>query len=58
MFKESKEIEELHEIREQMYEETKGLSDKEMIEKFRREAQECIKHHGLKLKKLHSLVHS
>lgn len=58
MFRESKEMKELHEVREQMYEETKGLSDKEIIEKFRKEAHECIKHYGLKLKKRHSLVHS
>lgn len=58
MFKESKEMKELHEIREQMYQETKKLSVKQMIEKFRRESQECIKQYGLKLTRHPSLVHS
>lgn len=58
MFKESRVMRELHEIREQMYEEAKGLSDKEVIEKMRREAEICIKKYGLKFKKRPSLIHS
>ena len=50
MLKEPKAMREIHEIREQLYEESKGLSDKEFIAKIHQEAQECIKKYGLKIK--------
>ena len=51
MYKEPDAMREIHEIREKMYEETIGLSDKEVIEKYRKEADHVRKKYGLKLKK-------
>ena len=51
MYKEPKPMQEIHKIQEQLYEETRGLSGKEIIEKYRREAEEVIKKYGLKFKK-------
>ena len=51
MYKEPEAMKEIHEIREKMYEETRGLSDKEIIAKYRKEAAAVRKKYGLKLRK-------
>ena len=51
MFEEPKAMQEIHRIQEQLYEERKGLSDKEVLEKIRKEAENVIKKYGLKFKK-------
>ena len=51
MYKEPKAMQEIHKIQEQLYKETIGLSDEEIIEKYRKEAEEVKKKYGLKLKK-------
>jgi len=50
MYKEPDAMRGIHEIREKMYEETRGLSSKEIIEKYRKEAKEVKKKYGLKFK--------
>ena len=50
MYKEPKAMREIHEIRERLYEEEKDLSTKELIEKIHKEAEECTKKYGLKVK--------
>ena len=47
---EPKAMREIHEIRECLYQEEKDLSNRELITKIHREAQECIKRYGLRLK--------
>lgn len=56
MYKEPKAMQEIHEIRERLYEEEKDLSDKELIAKIHKEAQECIKKYGLKIKTLEKIA--
>ena len=56
MYKEPKAMQEIHKIQEQLYEETRGLSDKAIIEKYRKEAEEVKKKYGLKLKKHKTVV--
>lgn len=51
MYKEPKPMREIHEIREKLYEENKGLSHKEHIAKIHKEAEEAIKKYGIKLKR-------
>ena len=51
MYKEPKAMREIHKIQEQLYEERRGLSDKEVIEKIRKEAEEVIEQYDLKFKK-------
>ena len=55
MYREPEAMKEIHEIREKMYEEMRGLSDKEIIEKYRKEAAVVRKKYGLKLRKSASL---
>lgn len=50
MYKEPKAMKELHEIREKLYEEQKGLSTKEIVEKINKEAEEMIKKYSIKFK--------
>ena len=50
MYKEPKAMKEIHSIREQMYEEHKGLSDKKVIEKIHKEAEEVKRKYKLKLR--------
>jgi hypothetical protein len=57
MYEEPKAMREIHEIRERMHEEQKGLSDKEIIKKIREEAEEVKRKYGLKLKK-HAVTRS
>ena len=45
-------MKEIHDIRLQIYEETKDMSPEERVELVRREAQEMIEKHGLKVKRL------
>jgi len=47
MNKEPKAMEEIHKIRERLYEEEKKLSTKELINKIHREAEEAKKKYGL-----------
>ena len=47
-----KTMDEIHKIREQIYNETKNLSTKEYLEKIHRESAEFIKKHALKLKQV------
>ena len=51
MKNEPKAMQEIHEIRESIYEETKNMSSKERAAFTRREAQEMIKKYGLKVKR-------
>ena len=48
--KEPKPMQEVHEWRQKIYEETKHLSPKELVEKIRRDAEEVTHHYGLKLR--------
>ena len=50
MYKEPKSMQEIHEIREKMAEEHKGLSGKEIVDRINNEAEEVIKKYGLKFK--------
>ena len=50
MYKEPRAMREIHEIREKLYEEQKGLSNKEIVERINRESEEVIKKYGVKLK--------
>jgi hypothetical protein len=52
--KETEAIREIHEIRERLYEEEKGLSVAEKIAKIKREAREATEKYGLKFRKRHS----
>jgi hypothetical protein len=52
--KESRVMEELHKIREKIYEEEKNLSIEERIKKTREESEKYIKEHNLKLKRVPS----
>ncbi len=47
MSTEPKAMREIHEIREQIYEEIKHMTPKEQTEYFHREAEEAIKKYGL-----------
>jgi hypothetical protein len=51
---ESKVMEELHKIREKIYEEEKNMSIKERVKKTREESEKYIKEHNLKLKRVPS----
>ena len=44
-------MEEIHEIRKQLYEEEKHLSTEELITKIHKEAEEVKKKYGLKFKR-------
>ena len=50
MYKEPKAMKEIHSIREQMYEEHKGLSDKKVIERIHKKAEEVKRKYKLKLR--------
>ena len=50
MYKEPEAMKEIHDIREQLSRELKGLSEKEVISKIRKEAEGMRKKYGLKLK--------
>ena len=50
MFREPKSLREIHKIQEQIYREEKGLTDKQVIEKTRREVEAFKKKYGLNLK--------
>ena len=49
--KEPKPMQEVHEWRRMIYEETKHLSPKELVEKIRRDADEVTRRYGLKLRR-------
>lgn len=49
--KEPKPMQEVHEWRHKIYEETKHLSNKELIERINRNADEAAKRYGLNLKR-------
>ncbi|MBU4305602.1 MAG: hypothetical protein KJ893_08320 [Candidatus Omnitrophica bacterium] len=51
MYKEPKAMKEIHEIREKMYEEMKGMTSKEQIEYIHKAAENAKKKYGLKLRK-------
>ena len=50
MWNEPKALKEIHKIQEEMYEESKNLSDKDLIAKIRRNARTIKKKYGLRLK--------
>ena len=50
MLTEPKPMQEIHEIREKLYEENKNLTHKEHIDKVHKEAEEIKKKYGLVLK--------
>ena len=52
MNRESKAMEELHKIRERLYEETKDLSPEEWVASIEKEAAEARKKYGLNLPRL------
>ncbi len=47
----SKTLDEIHKIREEIYEEEKNLSTEEMLRKIRLESEEFMKKHNLELKR-------
>lgn len=47
----SKVLDDLHKIREKLYEEEKGLTSKEVIRKIHEESEEVIKKYNLKLRR-------
>ena len=49
--KEPKPMQEVHEWRRKIYEETKHLSPKDLVEKIRRNANEVTRFYGLKLRR-------
>lgn len=49
-----KSLQEVWDWKEQVYEETKGLSTKEKIANFRKTSDDFCKKYNLKLKRLHS----
>jgi len=51
MYKEPKEMQEIHEIRVKMYEEMKNMTPAERVAEIHREAQEAIKKYGLTFRK-------
>lgn len=51
MYKEPEAMREIHEIREKMQEEMKGMTTKERVEYIHRAAEEAKKKYGLKFKK-------
>lgn len=51
MYREPSAMREIHEIRERLYEEEKGLSVEDKIAKIKREAEEAIRKYGLKFKR-------
>jgi hypothetical protein len=51
MYKEPRPMREIHEIQEKIYEETKNMSDKELIEYYHKGAEEAKKKYGLSFKK-------
>ncbi len=55
MYKEPDAMKEIHEIREQMYEEQKKLSTREVVEKIHKEAEAVKKKYGLKIKQARTL---
>ena len=48
--KEPKPMQEIHEIRHQMYEESKNLSWEEWVKKMHQTAEETIRKYGLKIR--------
>ncbi|MBI5789163.1 MAG: hypothetical protein HZA78_09950 [Candidatus Schekmanbacteria bacterium] len=52
MIDEPKPMKEIHEIREKLYEETKGMTKKELIDYFRKAGEEAAQKYGLKLRKM------
>jgi hypothetical protein len=52
--KESKVMQELHRIRERIYEEEKDLSIEERVRKVREESEKYIQEHNLKLRRVNS----
>ena len=51
MNNEPRAVREIHDIRLQIYEETKGMTPEEHTAYFRKSAQEMIDKHGLKVKR-------
>ena len=49
MMNEPKALKEIHDIREEIYEETKGMTSKERVEYTHCEAQKLIKQYNLKI---------
>jgi hypothetical protein len=56
MYREPVPMQEIHRIRERIYEEEKNLSSEEKVAKIKREASEAIKKYGLNFKKHHILT--
>lgn len=50
--KESKEMEDLHKIMENFYEEDKNLSSEQKIKKIREESENFMREHGLRLRRM------
>ncbi|MDO8735371.1 MAG: hypothetical protein Q7K21_09485 [Elusimicrobiota bacterium] len=50
--REPKAMREIHEIREKIYEERKGLSDKEFLNEIHKSSEELIKKYNLKLRRV------
>ncbi len=55
--KETEAMREIHEIRERLYEEEKGLSVTEKIAKIKRESREATEKYGLKFRTHQTAVH-
>ncbi|MEW5759124.1 MAG: hypothetical protein AB1755_06665 [Candidatus Omnitrophota bacterium] len=51
MYREPRPMQEIHKIQEKIYEETKDLSDRKLIEYFHRKAESAERKLGLKLRK-------